>query len=122
MLLIVPASLRKQWKSELEEKFFLDSVILDGKTYKDYKKKGKKNPFEQGSIVITSYEFATKNDMDLAKIKWDLVVLDEAHKLRNVYKDNNNTSRASKLHAVIKNYKKLLLTATPMQNSLMELY
>ncbi len=122
ILLIVPASLRKQWKSELEEKFFLESVILDGKTYKEYKKKWKKNPFDQASIVITSYEFATKNDVDLAKIRRDLAVLDEAHKLRNVYKDTNNTTRASKLHAVIKNYRKILLTATPLQNSLMELY
>jgi len=118
----VPASLRKQWKSELEEKFFLESKILDGKTYKQYKKKWKKNPFAQDAIIITSYEFATKNDTDVAKIKRDTVVLDEAHKLRNIYKDTNHSTRASKLHAVIKNHKKILLTATPLQNSLLELY
>lgn len=122
ILLIVPASLRKQWKSELEEKFFLESVILDWKTYKEYKKKWNKNPFNQNAIVISSYEFATKNDLDLSKIKRDTIVLDEAHKLRNVYRDTNSTTRASKLHSVIKNYKKILLTATPLQNSLMELY
>lgn len=122
MLLIVPASLRKQRKSELEEKFFLESRILDGKTYKEYKKKWSKNPFDQPTIVITSYEFATKNDIDLAKLKRDVIVLDEAHKLRNIYRDTTNTTRASKLHSVIKNYKKILLTATPLQNSLMELY
>ncbi len=122
ILLIVPASLRKQRKSELEEKFFLDSVILDWKTYKEFKKKWLKNPFDQDSIIITSYEFATKNDLDVSKIKRNTIVLDEAHKLRNVYRDTDGTTRAGKLHAVIKNYKKILLTATPLQNSLMELY
>jgi len=58
----------------------------------------------------------------VAKIKRDTVVLDEAHKLRNIYKDTNHSTRASKLHAVIKNHKKILLTATPLQNSLLELY
>lgn len=118
----MPASLRKQRRSELEEKFFLDSVILDGKIYKEYTKKWIKNPFDQTSIVITSYEFATKHDINVSKIKRDIIVLDEAHKLRNVYKDTNNTTRASKLHAVIKHNKKILLTATPLQNSLLELY
>lgn len=51
---------------------------------------------------------------------WDLVVLDEAHRLRNVYKPQNVT--ANKLKNALKGRKKLLLTATPLQNNLMELY
>ncbi len=122
ILLIVPASLRKQWKAELEEKFFLDSKILDWKTWKEFKKKWIKNPFDQNAIIICSYEFASKNSVYLVKVPRNVVVLDEAHKLRNVYRDKNNSTRAWKLHSVIKDYKKILLTATPMQNSLMELY
>lgn len=122
MVLIVPASLRKQRKSELEDKFFLDSMILDGKSYKKIRKQTGKNPFDQKKIVITSYAFASKHDVDVLNINWDLIVLDEAHKLRNIYKDKKFETRAGKLYKAIKDKKKLLLTATPLQNSLMELY
>jgi SNF2 family DNA or RNA helicase len=52
--------------------------------------------------------------------KWDLVVIDEAHRLRNVYRTDNKIGRA--LKAALANAPKVLLTATPLQNSLMELY
>lgn len=59
ILLIVPASLRKQWSQELYDKFSLPSVIVERKSYTDARKKGIAKPFEQGdNIVITSYEFA----------------------------------------------------------------
>ncbi len=53
-------------------------------------------------------------------ISWDLIVIDEAHRLRNVYKPTNITS--NKLLSAISNYPKILLTATPLQNSLLELF
>src|SRR5699024_3805202 len=56
----------------------------------------------------------------LKEIKWDLVVIDEAHKLRNVYKPNNKIGNNIKW--AFTDCKKLLLTATPLQNSLLELY
>jgi hypothetical protein len=52
--------------------------------------------------------------------KWDLVVIDEAHRLRSVYRTDNKTGRA--LKRALANAPKILLTATPLQNSLMELY
>lgn len=121
ILLIVPASLRKQWSSELEEKFHLPSVILDNKTYKDIEKKGSE-PFHPHphKIVICSYEFVAKRSMEIASTPWDLVVIDEAHKLRNVYRTDNK--RANEIKGAIATCKKLLLTATPLQNSLLELY
>jgi SNF2 family DNA or RNA helicase len=87
ILLIVPASLRKQWQSELSEKFFLPSEVLDGKTYKEFRKKGVKNPFEQNKIIICSYQFAAKHEHEIVKVNRHVAVLDEAHKLRNVYKN-----------------------------------
>ncbi len=51
---------------------------------------------------------------------WDLAILDEAHRLRNVYKPGAKTALA--IRAALSNTPKLLLTATPLQNSLMELY
>ena len=122
IMLVVPASLRKQWAQELREKFSLNSVILDSKTYKDRKKADIRRPFEaDNAVVIVSYEFAARYHDDIAVIDWDLVIFDEAHRLRNVYK-KNGSKRAKQLKEALQRPFKMLLTATPLQNSLMELY
>lgn len=122
LLLIVPASLRKQWSTELREKFSLPSVILDAKQMRDREKAGKPNPLGRGEgIVIISYEYAARISDDLRRVNWDLVVFDEAHKLRNVFKASES-SRAVVLRDALASRQKLLLTATPLQNNLMELY
>ena len=122
ILLIVPASLRKQWSQELYDKFSLPSVIVERKTYNDARKAGVARPFDhKDKVVITSYEFATLKDTEIARGGWDLVVFDEAHRLRNVYKKDGST-RAKRLREATKSFFKVLLTATPLQNSLMELY
>jgi ERCC4-related helicase len=122
VLLVVPASLRKQWSQELHEKFSLDSVILDAKTFKDRLKSGIHRPFEaDDAVVIVSYEFAAGRADEVAVIDWDLVIFDEAHRLRNVYK-KNGSKRAKQLKEALKRPFKMLLTATPLQNSLMELF
>lgn len=122
VLLIVPASLRKQWAQELREKFSIDSVILDAKTYKDAIKAGRRRPFEvEDAVVIASYEFVARKVDDVAIVDWNLAIFDEAHRLRNVYK-KNGSKRAKALKEALQKPFKILLTATPMQNSLMELY
>ncbi|HGF7238070.1 SNF2-related protein [Vibrio paracholerae] len=120
MLIVVPASLRKQWSQELAEKFFLPSQILEAKSFNAAIKAGNLNPFEANEILICSYPFAARHAEKLMLVRWDLVVLDEAHRLRNVYKTQNKTARA--LRTALANVPKVLLTATPLQNSLMELY
>ncbi|MEI8120435.1 MAG: SNF2-related protein [bacterium] len=120
ILIVVPSSLRKQWNQELAEKFFLPSEILESKPFNDYVKAGHPNPFQQDKIVICSYHFA-RNKADYAgKVSWDLVIFDEAHRLRNVYKPENKIART--LKESLGHCPKLLLTATPLQNSLLELY
>jgi len=121
ILLIVPSSLRKQWNAELQEKFFLPSVILETKSFNQTTKEGNLNPFDQDDvIVITSYHFVRSKSAYVKKIKWDLVVIDEAHRLRNVYKTSNKIAREIK--DALNDVPKILLTATPLQNSLLELY
>lgn len=122
ILLIVTASLRTQWRAELDEKFFIHSEILESKNYNKAKKDNPAcNPFlVQDAIVICSYNFASAKMRDIQLIDWDLVIMDEAHKLRNVYKRNN--VMGNNLKDALKGRKKLLLTATPLQNNLMELY
>lgn len=120
LLIVVPSTLRKQWSEELKEKFYLDSIILEGKTFNEYINKGLFNPFEQNEIIITSYNFVSNKKAYVQAINWDLVIIDEAHRLRNVYKTSNKISRNIK--EAIEQSPKLLLTATPLQNSLLELY
>lgn len=122
ILLVVPASLRKQWSQELHEKFSLPSRILDAKTHQDLVKRGVARPFlTSDEVVITSYEFAARRSADITTVPWDLVVFDEAHRLRNVYKQTGS-ARAKQLKEALTRQFKILLTATPLQNSLMELY
>jgi SNF2 family DNA or RNA helicase len=120
LLIICPANLRKQWSQELLDKFFLESTILENKNFKDFKKSGNKNPFEQDKIVICSYQFARAKADLMQLVSWDLAVIDEAHRLRNVYKPTNKIGNAIK--EALSHSRKALLTATPLQNSLLELY
>lgn len=120
LLIIAPANLRKQWAAELQEKFFLPSRILESKTFNHYIEDGNLNPFDCEEIVICSYQFAKTKAPYLKQTNWDLVVIDEAHRLRNVYKPTNKISNSIK--NALADRKKILLTATPLQNSILELY
>ncbi len=120
ILIIVPANLRKQWSQELADKFFLPSAILEAATFNELIKQGNLNPFMQNGLVICSYQFARSKEAYLRNVSWDLVVIDEAHRLRNVYKASNRIGRSIK--ESLANVPKVLLTATPLQNSLLELY
>lgn len=121
ILIIAPATLRKQWNMELEEKFFLPSLILESKNFNAILNETYRNPFDTDeNIVICSYQFAKKQIKHIQRVPWDLVVIDEAHKLRNVYKSSNKI--AVELREGLKHAKKLLLTATPLQNNIMELF
>lgn len=121
ILLIVPASLRTQWRAELAEKFYIESTILESKNYNKAKKDGDINPFDiRDQVVICSYNFVSLKENDVHATQWDLVIIDEAHRLRNVYKSGN--VMGTKLRRALAGKKKLLLTATPLQNNLMELY
>ena len=120
ILIITPSNLRKQWFQELAEKFFLPCRILEAKSYNAAMKQGQFRPFEAPEIVICSYQFAKSKAGEVQAIAWDLVVIDEAHRLRNVYKPSNVIANTLKVALAGKD--KLLLTATPLQNSLLELF
>jgi exonuclease VII large subunit len=120
LLIIVPASLRKQWALELSEKFNLPLIVLDAKIFKDQQRNGNPNPFSDNKIIICSMHYASSNAEKIKEIAWDLVVIDEAHKLRNAYRQSNRIGQ--RIRWATEDRKKLLLTATPLQNSLLELY
>ena len=121
ILIIVPANLRKQWHQELQDKFNLQATILESKSYNTSKKEGVSNPFAVTGPIIASYQFIKVKAADVKNIDWDLVVMDEAHRLRNVYKSGNVIAKT--IHNALTHVNhKVLLTATPLQNSLLELY
>lgn len=120
LLVICPASLRKQWALELAEKFNLPTVILDAKEYRERLARGLPNPFEADEIVVTSMNFASARAADIRPVPWDLAVIDEAHKLRNAYRPSNRMGQ--NIRWALEDRRKVLLTATPLQNSLLELY
>jgi hypothetical protein len=120
ILVICPASIRKQWALELETKFHLPTAVLDARTYRQTTNDGNPSPFMQDRIVICSMHFASNRATEIKPIQWDLVVIDEAHKLRNAYRQSNKMGQ--NVRWALEDRRKVLVTATPLQNSLLELY
>ncbi|RMF00585.1 MAG: ATP-dependent helicase [Alphaproteobacteria bacterium] len=120
LIVVCPAHIRKQWQSELTEKFALPSVVVDRRAYRQLQADGYPNPFDCGKVVIISYGFASRTKEELRATPFDLVVMDEAHKLRNAYQPSRKGGQAVRWAFELR--QKLLLTATPLQNSLLELY
>ena len=119
LLVICPASIRKQWALELEEKFSLPATVLDAKAFRDARRMGR-DPLRPDSVVIVSFHFANAIRDELRAGGWDLIVIDEAHKLRNAYRPSNKVGQG--IRWATEDRRKLLLTATPLQNSLLELF
>lgn len=123
LLVICPASLRKQWAQELHDKFAVPTTVVDAVSLRKQSSGDMLATLQRQvgkAVVIMSYQFAAKLEAELRAVPWDVVVIDEAHKLRNAHRASNRTGQA--LKRALQGRKKLLLTATPLQNSLMELY
>ncbi|MFW9936380.1 MAG: helicase-related protein [Candidatus Thorarchaeota archaeon] len=137
ILIIVPATLVKQWQFEMQNKFNVEFTIYDGKKVKDLLNKGNykssetfQNPFYYDNLIICSLQFARSQKYIeyLSQISWDIVIFDEAHHLRR-YLLNATTGnyRETLNYELARNLSKstdslLLLTATPLQLHSFELF
>ena len=92
LLVLCPASLRKQWALELEEKFNLPSLVLDAKAYRESQRSGR-SPLAENAVIILSFNYANALREELKAVQWNLVVIDEAHKLRNAYRPSNKVGQ-----------------------------
>ena len=117
ILVIAPSSLRQQWQQELTEKFLIPSSILDNSTKESLLVTTARR---QPLVLICSYDFALRHEASLLR-SWDLVIADEAHRLRNFWTGKGKASDAVS-NIVRGSHKTVLLTATPLQNKLEELY
>lgn len=123
IIILVPASLRKQWQDELFKKFDLRTQIIESR----FSSNETRNPFVDcfqhgnGIIPICSIHYAYRHLKELSRAKpFDLIVIDEAHHFRNVWKKGNKIGQ--EIQKIIQDQPKLLLTATPLHNNIMELY
>ena len=118
-IVITPANLSPQWQIELKEKFDLPVQVID-KRLCQKEREQHKDVFLFEGLTILSYQAAVQLKNELSTHKWDLAIFDEAHKLRNLQK--GDTKIAGALFEIFFQTKKLLLTATPIQNSLLDIY
>lgn len=117
ILLIMPSNLRKQWQMELEEKFDIESLIVDSQNIDEYSKWISDKNY---CVIILSYNFAAKHKDIFDKVDWDFAVFDEAHRLRNIHKNSSKT--ANRIYGLTMEIPKIMLTATPMQNTLLDMF
>ncbi|MFX1355356.1 MAG: DEAD/DEAH box helicase [Promethearchaeota archaeon] len=137
ILIIVPASLVKQWVFEMSNKFNIEFTIYDGRKINELKRSGHyksyntlENPFYYNNLIICSLQFARnpKYIDQLSRISWDIVIFDEAHHLRRYllnqatgsYRETLNYKLARNISNNTESL--LLLTATPLQLHSFELF
>ncbi len=119
LLVICPKILGPQWKEELETKFGIPSVIAVGGELISAELK------DDRYAVITTYNSARLHLKKVPQDRFQMLVLDEAHKLRNLHGVDNPPKIAQMMIQVLRDrfFKYvLMLTATPIQNRLWDLY
>ncbi len=114
-LIVCPANLGDQWQDELSEKFNLDFDII-GRG--EIEQSRSNNPFAERDLVIGRIDMLKQDDnMErLRAVEWDLVVVDEAHKMSAAY-FGNEVKRTARYHLGEllgeQSNHLLLMTATP---------
>ncbi|MBR1213552.1 SNF2-related protein [Bradyrhizobium sp. JYMT SZCCT0180] len=118
ILIVCPKILAHQWKEELESKFDIPASVAFGKDLIEAE------PDEVGA-VITTYNSARLHLDKIPEDRFQMLVLDEAHKLRNLYGVQKPPEVAKRFRKALKDRRfpfVLMLTATPIQNRLWDLY
>jgi SNF2 family DNA or RNA helicase len=122
ILIAMPPPLRKQWQDELDEKFGIKAIIPESKYSVQKRDADRWNSLTgrpDALVVITSYSFASWFIKRFPSVKWDCFVFDEAHRLRNL---GNGAKMPEAIFDSTRYIPKIMLTATPLQNNLRELF
>ena len=120
ILVMSPVSEIKHWYKHLAERFNLPTVILDDSNYTDFRRRGKYKPLEQGKVILCTYKFAFEKEREFKKTDWDLVVLDEAHRLNYIYDLTDEMGES--LIRSLSTRRKLIITSVPFQSTLLRMF
>ena len=122
ILLAVPnADFLCQWTTLMDEFYSVPYTVLSSRAQWDaLVTEEEPNPFLQDAVVITTYEFAAANEESAKAVSWDLTVFEEANALSAVYQEGNQ--QAKTLKRIAGSGFKLLLTGTPIEKNIMDLY
>lgn len=118
ILIVCPKLLGPQWREELASKFDIPSEIAIGKDLLTA------DP-QDGGAVITTYHSARLHLDTIPQERFQMLILDEAHKLRNLYGVDTPPQVARRFRKALEQRRfrfVLMLTATPIQNRLWDLY
>ncbi len=122
ILLCIPnGDLLAQWVELLEQYYTVPYITLTNKNeWATNSSRENPNAFDHSGIVITTYDFAADHATEAEAISWDLAVFEEANALSGVYQPENKQARA--LRRIAGNGFKVLLTGTPIEKNIMDLY
>ena len=116
ILIVVPTPLLQQWAEIMDNHFSVPFTTIHNSECIIHNE----NPFDSDEVVLTTYECAVENAELIGKLAWNIAVFEEAHRLSKYYTGEHKLSAI--LKEAVGDAFKLLLTATPMQNSIMDLY
>lgn len=117
ILILIPNSdLLQQWCNLIDEYYTVPFTVVSNN--EQWNSCGK--TFMQSGVVISTYDFVSAHFEDCSSLTWELTVFDEANELSNVYQDEN--IKAKRLKQIASKSFKLLLTGTPIEKNIMDLY
>lgn len=122
ILLAIPnADLLVQWVELIEQYYTIPYVVITNrKEWNDAISEDNQNAFDQDALVVTTYDFAVDNEASVSAVHWDMTVFEEANALSSVYQDDSK--QAKSLKRIAGDSFKLLLTGTPIEKNIMDLY
>ncbi len=121
LLLIPNADLLRQWTELIDRYYTIPYIVLTSREeWNANISDDHPNAFLQDAIVISTYDFVADNESAAKDVNWDLTVFEEANALSPVYHEDNKQAKA--LKRIAERSFKLLLTGTPIEKNIMDLY
>ncbi len=120
LLLVIPnGDLLSQWVRLLEQYYTIPYMVLKNTRDQNFLN-AQENPFLQDALIITTYDFLTQQQELASQVVWDVIAFEEATALSSVYQTGNKQART--LKHIASTAFKLLLTGTPIEKNIMDLY
>ncbi|KAK8019400.1 chromatin remodelling complex atpase chain isw1 [Apiospora arundinis] len=116
-LVIVPKSTLDNWKREFERWTpEVNVLVLQGAKEERHTLMNERLVDDGFDVCITSYEMILREKSSLKKFAWEYIIIDEAHRIKN------EESSLSQVIRMFNSRNRLLITGTPLQNNLHELW